>query len=79
MPKISFTFWKGVKNTEELRAYLETNGDLPECEMFKKKSAGDDERIKGLGFIEPSTCDDDLFNDDLFNELPETLSEALGD
>jgi len=69
-----FTFYKGVFNPEQLRDYLNANGDLPECEMFKIKRKGDDKRIKNAGFIANETCDEELWE-----EIPATLLEALGE
>ena len=68
-----FTFYKGVFTPEQLRDYLDAKGEVPECEMFKYKEQLDDERIKNSGFIADETCDDEIFD-----EIPETLSEALG-
>lgn len=68
-----FTFYKEVKNGEELRAFIEKTGGMPECEMFQRKSRGDDERIKDAGYIAEETCDEEIFN-----QIPKTLKEALG-
>lgn len=69
-----FTFYKGVFTPEQLRDYLNANGELPECEMFKTKREGDDERIKDAGFIAEETCDEEIWE-----EIPATLLEALGE
>lgn len=69
-----FTFYKGVFTPEQLRDYLNANGELPECEMFKIKREGDDERIKDAGFIAEETCDEEIWE-----EIPATLLEALGE
>lgn len=69
-----FTFYKGVFSPEQLRDYLDANGELPECEMFKIKRDGDDERIKNAGMIAEETCDEDIWE-----EIPATLLEALGE
>jgi len=67
-----YTFYKGVFSPEQMRDYLEANGDLPECEMFKYKKKGDDERIKNVGIILKEVCDNEIFK-----EIPNTLNEAL--
>jgi hypothetical protein len=41
--------------------------------MFKLKETGDEEMIKGQGYIEEETCDDEIYN-----QIPKTLKEALG-
>lgn len=67
-----YTFYKGVFTQEQLSDYLVANGDLPECEMFKKRETGDDDKIKNAGIIIEENCDDELFN-----EIPDTLKDAL--
>lgn len=71
--KQCFTFYKGVRNLSELKEYMINLGDMPECEMFQKKSKGDGRLIKGAGYIADETCDEEIFN-----ELPKTLRECLG-
>ena len=73
MNNICYTFWRGVKNYNELRTYLNKRHDLPDSEMFKLKETGDEEMIKGQGYIEEETCDDEIYN-----QIPKTLKEALG-
>jgi hypothetical protein len=70
---ICYTFWRGVKNYKELMAYLNKNGDLPNCEMFQTLKQGDAKLIKGKGYIEKEYCDTQLHK-----EIPQTLKEALG-
>jgi len=72
--KTTFTFWKGVNNTEELNEYINLHGDCPESEIFITKCKGDDELIKKKGFIEEIPS---YFNDNELNEMPKTLKKAL--
>lgn len=69
---LAYTFYKGVFTPKQLKNYLNKTGDLPECESFKKKEKGDDKKIKDFGYIAEESFDDDLYND-----LPETLSECI--
>ena len=69
-----FTFYKGVKDNQEMRDFLDKTGDMPECEMFQRKSKGDEQLIKNAGYIAEETCDDEIFN-----QIPKTLKEALGE
>lgn len=69
-----FTFYKGVRDNDQLGSFVDKYGDIPECEMFRHKVRGDDERIKGAGFIAEETCDLEIYN-----QIPMSLSEALGD
>ena len=70
-----FTFYKGVRNYDELIAFMENDphGEMPECESFKCLTAEGEGLADGYGYI----AEED-FDDDLYEELPETLEEALG-
>jgi len=71
---IGYTFYKGVKNHAELRKFVETEGDMPECESFQETREGDNELIEGKGYIE-----EEYFDEELFKQIPKTLKEALRD
>ena len=70
----SYTFWKGIKNKSELIEYVNKVGDCPEGEMFRIKLKGDNNLIKGKGFIEKAHCD---FDDEEWEEIPLILKEVL--
>ena len=67
-----FTYYKGVKNYQELIAYMDQRGEMPECESFKYLSPGDDKLIGKSGYIA-----EENFDDSLFRQIPKTLREAL--
>ena len=67
-----FTYYKGVFNYNELIAYINCFGDLPECESFKYRVDGD-EKIAKNGYIA-----EELFDDDVWKEVPDNLFDALG-
>ena len=69
----AFTFYKGVANYDELIAYVQEHGDMPECEMFAELRDGDDELIAGQGYIAEEDTDQEIID-----EIPKTLKEALG-
>ena len=67
-----YTYYKDIKDNEELRDYFCRTGDLPDCESFQILEEGDNDKIKDTGFIAEENFDDELWLD-----LPETLSECL--
>ena len=67
-----YTFYIGIRTNKELRDYIEKEDDMPECESFQELREGDEDLIKGKGYI----AEED-FDDELFNELPKTLKEAI--
>jgi len=69
-----YTFYRGVANYDELQAVLKDTGELPDCESFKEWSEGDDELIKGTGYIAEETF---MFSKQEWLDLPKTLRDCL--
>ena len=67
----AFTFYKGVKHLQELREYIATYGELPDCEMFAELSDEDFELVSGQGYVAEEATDQELIA-----ELPRTLLET---
>jgi hypothetical protein len=70
----AFTFYKGVKNWGEALAYFDKHKELPDCEMFAELSPGDFELADSFGgYIAEEDTDQEIID-----EIPRTLKEALG-
>lgn len=59
---------------EELMAWMDShNRWIPDCEMFAELHLGDEKLTEGKGYIAEEPTDQDLID-----EIPRTLREALG-